>query len=71
MLEDLGTKSVPRNPLQFSTLYRMRLVEQIGSSIRRICDAYEEYKVAESRIFTPWRVGSRSHFCTIGIRHPT
>ena len=37
--EDLGSKSVPRNPLLFSTLYRMKLVEQIGSGIRRIHDA--------------------------------
>ena len=36
---DLGSKSVPRNPLLFSILYRMRLVEQIGSGIRRIIDA--------------------------------
>ena len=34
--EDLGSKSVPRNPLLFSMLYRMKLVEQIGSGIRRI-----------------------------------
>ena len=32
--EDLGSKSVPRNPLLFSMLYRMKLVEQIGSGIR-------------------------------------
>ena len=28
---DLGTKSVPRNPLLFSMLYRMDVVENIGS----------------------------------------
>ena len=33
---DLGTKSVPRNPLLFSMLYRMDVVENIGSGIRRI-----------------------------------
>ena len=33
---DLGTKSLPRNPLLFGMLYRMDVVEQIGSGIRRI-----------------------------------
>ena len=45
--EDLGTRSVPRNPLLFSMLYRMRLVEQIGSGIRRIHEACRDYGVAE------------------------
>ena len=45
--EDLGSRSVPRNPLLFSMLYRMRLVEQIGSGIRRIHDACQEHGVAE------------------------
>ena len=45
--EDLGSKSVPRNPLLFGMLYRMKLVEQIGSGIRRIHDACSEYGVAE------------------------
>lgn len=44
--EDLGSKSVPRNPLLFGLLYRMRLVEQIGSGIRRIHDACLEHGVA-------------------------
>ncbi len=43
--EYLGSRSVPRNPLLFSLLYRMRLVEQIGSGIRRIHDACLEYGV--------------------------
>ena len=34
--EDLGKKSIPRNPLLFSMFYRMDLVEQIGSGINRI-----------------------------------
>ena len=33
-----SARSVPHNPLLFSILYRMRLVEQIGSGIRRIHD---------------------------------
>ena len=48
--EDLGSKSVPRNPLLFSMLYRMKLVEQIGSGIRRIHDACLEHGVAEPAI---------------------
>jgi len=48
--EDLGSRSVPRNPLLFSMLYRMRLVEQIGSGIRRIHDACREHGVAEPAI---------------------
>ena len=43
--EDLGNRSVPRNPLLFSLLYRLRLVEQIGSGIRRIHDACLEHGV--------------------------
>jgi len=45
--EDLGRRSVPRNPLLFNILYRMKLVEQIGSGVRRIHDACLEHGVAE------------------------
>ena len=45
--EDLGSRSVPRNPLLFSMLYRMKLVEQIGSGIRRIHDACTEHGVED------------------------
>ena len=48
--EDLGSKSVPRNPLLFSMLYRMKLVEQIGSGIRRIHEACLEHGVADPAI---------------------
>ncbi len=48
--EDLGTKSVPRNPLLFGMFYRMGLVEQIGSGIRRIRQLCRDYKVAEPLI---------------------
>lgn len=44
---DLGTKSVPRNPLLFSMLYRMEAVEHIGSGIRRIREFCRDYGVAE------------------------
>ena len=40
---DLGTKSVPRNPLLFGMLYRMDIVENIGSGIRRILDLCREH----------------------------
>lgn len=48
--EDLGSKSVPRNPLLFSMLYRMKLVEQIGSGIRRIHESCREHGVGEPSI---------------------
>ena len=48
--EDLGTKSVPRNPLLFGMFYRMGLVEQIGSGIRRIRQLCRDYDVAEPLI---------------------
>ena len=44
---DLGAKSVPRNPLLFSMLYRMDVVENIGSGIRRIRELCREHEVAE------------------------
>ena len=33
---DLGSKSMPRNPLLFGMLYRMDVVENIGSGIKRV-----------------------------------
>ncbi|MDE2745004.1 MAG: hypothetical protein OXI41_03315 [Chloroflexota bacterium] len=53
---NLGSKSVPRNPLLFSILYRMRLVEQIGSGIRRILDACAEHGVEppEMQVSDDW-----------------
>ena len=48
--EYLGTKSVPRNPLLFGMFYRMGLVEQIGSGIRRIRQLCRDYKAAEPLI---------------------
>ena len=48
--EDLGTKSVPRNPLLFAMFYRMGLVEQIGSGIRRIRQLCRDHEVAEPLI---------------------
>ena len=47
---DLGSKSIPRNPLLFNMLYRMEAVEHIGSGIRRIRDLCEEYGIEEPLI---------------------
>ena len=46
--EDLGHKSVPRNPLLFSLFYRTGLVEQSG--IKRIRDDGVAYGVADPMI---------------------
>ncbi|MCD6584681.1 MAG: putative DNA binding domain-containing protein [Desulfobacteraceae bacterium] len=42
---DLGKKSIPRNPLLFSMLYRMNAVEHIGSGINRIHRACKDYGI--------------------------
>ncbi|SDB09525.1 ATP-dependent DNA helicase RecG [Desulfonatronum thiosulfatophilum] len=47
---DLGTKSIPRNPLLFAMLHRMEAVEHIGSGIKRIRNLCREYGVAEPKI---------------------
>ena len=48
--EDLGVKSVPRNPLLFGMFYRMGMVEQVGSGIKRIHEMCRDYGVAEPMI---------------------
>ncbi len=47
---ELGTKSIPRNPLLFSTLFRMDAVEHIGSGIRRIRELCEVAKISPPEI---------------------
>ena len=47
---DLGLKSMPRNPLLFGMLYRMDVVENIGSGIKRVRDLCREHGVAEPLI---------------------
>ncbi len=47
---DLGMKSMPRNPLLFGMLYRMHVVENIGSGIKRIRDLCRDRGVAEPTI---------------------
>ena len=48
--EDLGVKSVPRNPLLFGMFYRMGMVERVGSGIKRIREMCRDYGVAEPEI---------------------
>ena len=45
--EDLGIKSVPRNPLLFGIFYRMGMVERVGSGIKRIREMCRDYGMAE------------------------
>ena len=61
---DLGTKSMPRNPLLFSMLYRMDVVENIGSGIKRIRDLCREHGVADPII----RVSD--HWVTVTFPRP-
>ncbi len=44
---DLGTRSVPRNPLLFAMLHRMGVVEHIGSGVRRIRDLCDKHEMPE------------------------
>ena len=61
---DLGTKSVPRNPLLFGMLYRMDVVEQIGSGVRRIRELCREHEVA------PPVIEVSEHWVTTTFRRP-
>jgi len=45
--EDLGKRSMPRNPLLFSMMERMDLVEKVGTGILRMKDAMKEYGLNE------------------------
>ena len=47
--EEFGHNSVPRNPQLFGLFYRLDLVEQIGSGIRRIRDLCREYGRAKPK----------------------
>lgn len=49
-LKDLGKRSIPRNPLLFSVLFRMKLVENVGSGIKRIKESMAGEKLDEPRI---------------------
>ena len=62
---DLGVKSMPRNPLLFGMLYRMDVVENIGSGIRRIRDLCREHGVAEPVI------DASGHWVTVTFPRPT
>ena len=61
---DLGTKSLPRNPLLFGMLYRMDVVEQIGSGIRRIRHLCREHGVQEPIIDVS------EHWVTVTFQRP-
>ena len=61
---DLGTKSLPRNPLLFGMLYRMDVVENIGAGIRRIRDLCREHGVPEPTI------GVSEHWVTVTFPRP-
>jgi len=56
---DLGSGSAPRNPLLFSMMHQMDLVEHNGSGIRRIRDLCREFMIAEP-LFT-----IKEHFFTV------
>lgn len=49
-LKDLGQRSVPRNPLLFGILYRMGLIEQIGSGVQRMRDLCQEAGLSSPQI---------------------
>ncbi len=49
-LKDLGKRSIPRNPLLFSVLFRMNLVENVGSGIKRIKESIADENLDEPRI---------------------
>ena len=61
---DLGTKSMPRNPLLFGILYRMDVVENIGSGIKRIRDLCRDHGVAEPTIY------ASDHWVTVTFSRP-
>jgi ATP-dependent DNA helicase RecG len=42
-LSELGKRSAPRNPLLFGILYRMDLVEHVGSGLKRIRESMHAY----------------------------
>ena len=61
---DLGVKSMPRNPLLFGMLYRMGVVESIGSGIKRIHELCREHGVAKPTI------DASEHWLTVTFPRP-
>ena len=61
---DLGVKSMPRNPLLFGMLYRMGVVENIGSGIKRIHELCREHGVAKPTI------DASEHWVTVTFPRP-
>ncbi len=62
---DLGTRSVPRNPLLFGTLARMGLMAGAGSGIRRMISLCRRHGVEEPRVDA-----SGTHVTTVFRRPP-
>jgi ATP-dependent DNA helicase RecG len=46
-LKNLGKRSAPRNPLLFGILYRMELVEHIGSGLKRMREELQQNNLPE------------------------
>ena len=61
---DLGVKSMPRNPLLFGMLYRMGVVENIGSGIKRIHELCREHGVTKPTI------DASEHWVTVTFPRP-
>ena len=61
---DLGVKTMPRNPLLFGMLYRMGVVENIGSGIKRIHELCREHGVAKPTI------DASEHWVTVTFPRP-
>ena len=61
---ELGVKSMPRNPLLFGMLYRMGVVENIGSGIKRIHELCREHGVAKPTI------NASEHWVTVTFPRP-
>ena len=61
---DLGVKSMPRNPLLFGMLYRMGVVGNIGSGIKRIHELCREHGVAKPTI------DASEHWVTVTFPRP-
>ncbi len=51
-IEELGKKSIPRNPQLFGLMQRMDLVEKVGSGFRRIRENCDEYNIPMPKVET-------------------
>jgi hypothetical protein len=53
-LEELGKRSLPRNPLLFDLMYRIEMVEKIGSGYFRIRTALSGYGMGVTSRLSPY-----------------